>query len=79
MVRQQPVRRTREDMEDLLEQIQESLPSDCTTCLHDKPFSETVYNFDDYPVSQISQTTWKTIFYGPYRGDWIFRQTLKSD
>ncbi|XP_060571412.1 PMS1 protein homolog 1-like [Ruditapes philippinarum] len=52
MIRQRPVHRSREDMLELLQQFGDSLPADCVTCLHNKPFIQTVYNLNDIPASQ---------------------------
>jgi hypothetical protein len=52
MIRQRPVHRSREDMLELLQQFEDSLPADCVTCLHNKPFIQTVYNLNDIPASQ---------------------------
>lgn len=57
MVRQRPVRRTREEMEDLLEQMQEVVSPDCTACLHDKPFTNVLYDFTEVPDSQMTQSS----------------------
>ncbi|XP_041366983.1 PMS1 protein homolog 1-like [Gigantopelta aegis] len=38
MARQSPAQRTKEDMAAMLSEMDETLPADCSTCLHNKPF-----------------------------------------
>ncbi|XP_052250027.1 PMS1 protein homolog 1-like isoform X2 [Dreissena polymorpha] len=55
MMRQRGLHRTREDMEDLLEQMGRVLGQECTSCLHNKPFCTTVYSMANIPCSQLTQ------------------------
>ncbi|KAL4222300.1 ATP-binding mismatch repair protein [Mactra antiquata] len=54
MVRQKPVHRSHEDLIELLEQMCDNLPEDCTHCLHNKSFIHTLYDASSIPVSDDS-------------------------
>lgn len=55
MARQLPRQQTADEMEDLLEQILTDLPSECHTCLHNKPFYHKLYDTNDIPLTQTQE------------------------
>ncbi|XP_052801862.1 PMS1 protein homolog 1-like [Mya arenaria] len=56
MVRQRPVHRTRDEVEETLDQMSSLLPSDCSTCLHNKPLFHTVYDLETVQSTQLTQS-----------------------
>ncbi|KAJ8313622.1 hypothetical protein KUTeg_008183 [Tegillarca granosa] len=52
MARQLPRQQTADEIEDLMEQILTELPSECCTCLHNKPFYHKLYDINDIPLTQ---------------------------
>ncbi|KAJ8314205.1 hypothetical protein KUTeg_008766 [Tegillarca granosa] len=55
MARQLPRQQTADEIEDLMEQILTELPSECCTCLHNKPFFHKLYDINDIPLTQTQE------------------------
>ena len=55
MARQLPRQQDFDDMLDLLCQMEELLPKNCNSCLHDKQFLHTLYDLSNIPLTQYSQ------------------------
>ncbi|KAL5007899.1 hypothetical protein ScPMuIL_016705 [Solemya velum] len=59
MARKLPMHRTREDIQDLVEQMPQYLPKDCELCIHNRPFLHYLYDLDNLPCTQ-TQTQCQT-------------------
>ena len=55
MARKLPRQQSKDDMIDLLIQMETVLPWKCEICLHNKSFYHSLYTLDEVPLSQ-SQT-----------------------
>lgn len=55
MARQLPRQQDYDDMVDLLCQVEELLPKECNSCLHDKLFLHAIFDLNNIPLTQYSQ------------------------
>ena len=53
MARGRPQKVTQYEVEDILQQMEKTIPSGTTQCFHNKPFMYPLYDLDDVPLSQV--------------------------